>query len=98
MIILCHTKAVCTLSIADETVHTSEYVLLPNDGSGLCHTANFQWNKHVDVHFVVTCKASHTPKKLCSFQSAFVSISIYAVKNLRLWAIHLIHNFEYVSK
>jgi hypothetical protein len=38
------------------TVHTSEYVYLPKGGHTLCHTSNFQWQKNVDVHIVVSVK------------------------------------------
>jgi hypothetical protein len=38
----------------EETLHTSEYVYLKKGSSQLCHTTNFQWNKEVEVHFVVS--------------------------------------------
>ena len=84
---------------ADKTLHTSEYVYLPNDGSGLCHTVNFQWKKNVDVHFLVTCKILMSSDILvimcCNNWSHFLAFS--AVKNLAQWAVHLFDNMEYVS-
>ena len=38
------------------TFYTSEYVYLATNSSHLCHTANFQWDRDVQVHLVVTVK------------------------------------------
>jgi hypothetical protein len=45
-----------TLEGEGDVIHTSEYVYLPKGGHTLCHTSNFQWQKNVDVHIVVSVK------------------------------------------
>ena len=48
---------VAILFYVEEVVHTSEYAYVANDKPNqLCHTSNFQWEKNVDVHLVVSGK------------------------------------------